>query len=83
MQMLVGNIMLMIISDKLNRANAFLFKMRKHISFKTLRSICYAIFRSYLYYYCLVWAQNCSTIELILILQKRLLKLLIFSKCLA
>ena len=31
------------ISIKLNRANALLFKMRKYVSFKTLRSICFAI----------------------------------------
>ena len=31
---------------KLNRANALLFKMRKYISYKILRSICFAIFDS-------------------------------------
>ena len=47
-------------SIKLSRANALLFKMRKN--FKILRSICFAIFDSYLSYCYLVWAQNCSTI---------------------
>ena len=51
------------LSIKLNRANAFLFKMRKYVSLKILRSIYFAIFDSYLSYCCFVWAQNCSTIE--------------------
>ena len=51
------------LSIKLNRGNAFLFKMRKHVSFKILRSIYFAIFDSYLYYCCLVWAQNHDTIK--------------------
>ena len=45
-------------SIKLNRANALLFKMRKYVSCKILRSIYFAIFYSYLSYCCLVWAQN-------------------------
>ena len=48
---------------KLNRANVLLFKMRKYISLQILRSIYFAIFDSYLSYYGLVWAQNCSTIQ--------------------
>ena len=68
------------VSIKLNRANALLFKMRKYVSCKILRSICFAIFDSYLSYCCLVWAQNCSNIRRIVILQKRLLELLIFNQ---
>ena len=34
------------LSNKLNRANALLFKMRKYVSSKILRSICFAIFDS-------------------------------------
>ena len=64
---------------KLNRANAVLFKMRKNVSCKILRSICFAIFDSYLSCCCLVWAQNCSTIQGIVILQK-ILELLIFNQ---
>ena len=45
-------------SIKLDRANALLFKMRKYVSCKILRSIYFAIFYSYLSYCCLVWAQN-------------------------
>ena len=61
---------------KLNRANNLFFKMKKYVSLKILRSICVAIFDSYLSTCCLMWAldsQNCSTIQRIIILQKRLL----------
>ena len=67
------------LSIKLNRANALLFKMRKYVSLNILRSIYFAIFDSYLSYCCLVCAQNYSTIQRIIILQKRLLELLISS----
>ena len=68
------------LSIKLNRANALLFKMRKYVSLKILRSIYFAIFDSNLSYCCLVWAQNRSTIQRIVILQKRQLALLIFNQ---
>ena len=58
------------LSIKLNRANALLFKMRKYFSLKILRSVYFAIFDSYLSCCCLVWAQNYSTIQQI-ILQKK------------
>ena len=54
--------------------------MRKYVSLKILRSIYFAIFDSYLSYCCLVWAQNYSTIQRIIILQKRLLELLISNQ---
>ena len=60
------------ISIKLNRANVLVFK--------TLRSIYFAIFNSYLSYCFLVWTQNCSNIQRILNLEKRLLELLIFNQ---
>ena len=59
------------LSIKLNRANSLLFKMRKYVSLKILRSIYFAILESYLSYCCLIWAQNFSTIQRILILQKK------------
>ena len=68
------------LSIKLNRANALLFKMRKYVSLKILRSIYFAIFSSYLSYCCLVWTENCSAIQQIIILQKRLLELIIFNQ---
>ena len=42
------------LSIKLNRANALLFKIRKNVSLKILRSIYFAIFDSCLFYCCLV-----------------------------
>ena len=68
------------LSIKLNRANALIFKMRKYVSLKILRSIYFPIFDSYLSYCYLVWAQNCRTIQRIMILQKRLLQLLNFNQ---
>ena len=59
------------LSIKLNRANALIFKNRKYVSPKILRSIYFSIFGSHLSYCCLVWAQNFSSIKRILILQKK------------
>ena len=56
---------------KLNRANALFLKIRKYLSLEILRSICFAIFYSYLSCCCSFWAQNCSTIPQIVILQKK------------
>ena len=68
------------LSIKLNRANALLSKIRKFVSLKILRSIYFAIFDFYLSYCCLVWAHNYSTIQCIIILQKKLLELLISNQ---
>ena len=68
------------LSIKLIRANALLFEIGKYVSVKILRSIYFAIFGSYLSYCCLVWHQNCSTIQQIVILQKQLLDLLILNQ---
>ena len=46
------------ISIKLNRTNALLFKMRKYVGLKILRSIYFAVFDSYLSYCCFSWTQN-------------------------
>ena len=53
------------LSIKLNRENVLLFKMRKYVNLKIkiLKSIYFAIFDSYLFYCCLVWAQNRSTVQ--------------------
>ena len=64
---------------KLNRANALLFKMRKYVSLKILRSIYFSIFDSYLSYCCLVWALNFSTIQQILILPKKAVRIINFQ----
>ena len=67
------------LSIKLNRANALLFKMREYVSPKILRSICFAIFGSYLSYCCLVWAQHFSTIQQTVILQKKAIRIINFQ----
>ena len=64
------------LSVKMNRANTLLLKMRKYVSCKILRSIYFAIFDSYLSYYCLVWARNCSTIQRIVTLQKKAIRII-------
>ena len=66
-------------SIKLNRNNALLFKMRKYVSLKILRAIYFAIFDSYLSCCCLPWAQNFSTIQQILILQKKAFRIINFQ----
>ena len=53
--------------------------MRKYVSLKILRSIYFAIFDSYLPYYCLAWAQNFNTIQQILILQKKAVRIINFQ----
>ena len=67
------------LSIKLNRANALLFKMRKYVTLKILRSIYFAIFDSYLSYCCPVWTQNCCTIQRIVILQKKTARIINFQ----
>ena len=67
------------LSVKLNRANALLFKMGKCVSCKILRSTYFAIFDSYLSYCCLVWAQNCSTIQRIVRLEKKAVRIINFQ----
>ena len=68
------------LSVKLNRSNTLLFKVTKYVNLKILRSIYFAIFDSYLSYCCLFWAQNCTTIQRIMMLQKSRLELLIFNQ---
>ena len=43
------------------------------------KTIYFAIFDSYLSYCCFVWAQNCSTIERIVILQKKAVRIINFQ----
>ena len=57
------------LSVKLNRANALLFKIRKFVDDKILRSIYFAIFESNLNYCSLVWDQNYNAINRLVILQ--------------
>ena len=63
----------------MNRANALLFKIKKKVSLKILKSMYFVIFDSYLSYCCLVWAQNCSTIQEIIIFQKKAIRIINFQ----
>ena len=67
------------LSIKLNRANAVLFKMRKYVTLKKLRSIYFSSFDSYLSHCCLVCAQNCSAIQRIITLQKKAIRIINFQ----
>ena len=53
--------------------------MRKYVRPKILRSIYFAIFESYLSYCCLVRVQNFGTIEQIVILQKKAIRIINFQ----
>ena len=53
--------------------------MRKYVSLKILRFIYFAIFDSYLSYCCLVYAQNCSTIQQIIMLQKKTIRIINYT----
>ena len=50
--------------------------MRKCINLTILRSIYFTVFDSYLSYCCLAWAQNCRTIQQIVILQKKAIEII-------
>ena len=54
--------------------------MRKYVSLKILKPIYFAIFDSYLSHCCLVWAQNCSSIQRVLILQKKAVRIINFQR---
>ena len=60
------------IAIKLNRANSMLFKVRKFVNIKILKSIYYAIFYCHLNYANTVWGQNRNCMNPIIILQKKL-----------
>ena len=64
---------------KLNGDNALLFKIRKYVSLKILTSIVFTIFDSYVSYCFLVWYQNCTTIQRIIILQKKAIRIINFQ----
>ena len=64
------------LSVKIDRTNALLFKIRKCVDDKILRSIYFAIFESNLNYCSLVWAQNYNAINRLVILQKKALRIM-------
>ena len=53
--------------------------MSKYVSLEILRSIYFAIFDSYLSYCCLAWTQNCSTVQRIIILHKKPIRIINFQ----
>ena len=68
------------LSVKLNRrANALLFKIRKQVSAKTLRSIYFVIFKPHLPDCSIVWAQSFRIIQRIAILQKKAVRIINFQ----
>ena len=56
--------------------NALLFKIRKFVDDKIVKSIYFAIFESNLNYCSLVWAQNYNAINRLVILQKKALRIM-------
>ena len=58
-------------ATKLNRANSMLYKVRDFVNANILKSICYALFESYINYVCIICGQYLSTINRLYILQKR------------
>ena len=65
---------------KLNRTNGLLFKIRKYVSRKILRSICFAILKHFLSYCCsLFWAQNFGTYHPTAIFQKKAVRIINFQ----
>ena len=63
------------VSVKQNRANALLFKIRKFVDNKILRSLYIAIFESNLNHFSLVWDQNYNSITRLVIYRKKHLEL--------
>ena len=67
------------IAIKLNRANAMLFKVREFVNTKILKSIYYAIFDCHLNYANTVWGQNRNSMNRLIILQKKALRIMSFE----
>ena len=64
---------------KLNRANSLLLKIRNYVKMKTFRNIYFAIYDSDLVYSFIVWAQNINTVNRLIILQKKALRIVNFE----
>ena len=67
------------ITMKLNRAKALLLKIRNYVNLKTLRNVYYAIFDSHLTYSCIVWTQKINTVNRLIIIQKKALRIINFK----
>ena len=68
------------ISPKIDEANSILSKVRHFVDQKTLKAISHAIFKSHLYYYSLVWAQNFNSTKILFILQKKAIRPMFFLR---
>ena len=64
---------------KLNRANVLLLKTRNYAKMKTLKNIYFVVFDSHLTCSCIVWAQNISTVNKMIIFQKKRLRIMNFN----
>ena len=68
------------LSVKLNRVNAFLFKVRKYVSLKILKSIYFAVFESHLSCCPLLWLRILELFNRLWFYKKRLLESLISNQ---
>ena len=69
------------IAVKLNRANVILLlEIRNYVKMKTLRNMYFAIFDPHLTYSCIVWVQNINTVNRLIILQKKALRIMNFKE---
>ena len=67
------------IAVKLNRANVLLLKTRNYAKMKTLKNIYFVVFDSHLTCSCIVWDQNISTVNKMIIFQKKRLRIMNFN----
>ena len=67
------------IAVKLSRANALLLKIINYVKMKTLSNIYFAMLNSHLTYFCIFWAQNINTVNRLIILQIKALRIMNFK----
>ena len=65
---------------RLSRANGMLSKLRHYVSLDILLSLYYSLFHSHLSYAANVWALNTNATNSVLLLQKKAVRLMTFSK---
>ena len=64
---------------QLNRANVLLLKIKNYVKMKILKEYIPAISDSHLTYSCIVWAKNLHTVNRLIILQKKALRIMNFK----
>ena len=67
------------IAMKLNRVIALLYTIRNHVNRHILRTIHFVIFDTHLNYANLIWGQNLNDVGIIVILQKKGLRIMNFQ----